>query len=254
MDMGPYITGRLSGLGYDPSSFASLKSHSRFADSERTGPDSGVFVSPSSSLNITQHTMSDGFSTPTSKFGGHPRRSHFDRDRHDRFPSPRDCGDRMETSSPRSISGRSDDTDLTLYLQGQSSSDMPEDYDRPPSPVPPEDLVSVSWSHPSYKDIFGHTKTKTSEGSEASGSMNFPSYKQSSSAWRSRSPSPMHEGYISPRNASQSQMRPLILTPQQASSSTKDAWDESMAPGYKKKPRLLPSAVAVAVIINHASL
>lgn len=93
---------KLTQMGYQfPSSLPSLKV-SVAGEMDRSGPDSGIFISPGSSFNMTQRSVSDAdFSASTLRSGRAARSS-------DKI------GSRLGQEEPGSISGRSDDTDITM--------------------------------------------------------------------------------------------------------------------------------------------
>lgn len=97
LGMRPAMVEKLSQMGFRyPSSLPSLKVDPN--ESYRTGPDSGIFTSPGSSLNATQRSVSDAdFSSSTMRSGKHGRSS-----------------DKLEQRPSGSLSGRSDDTDITI--------------------------------------------------------------------------------------------------------------------------------------------
>lgn len=93
---------KLTEMGYQfPSSLPSLKV-SVAGEIDRSGPDSGIFISPGSSFNMTQRSVSDAdFSASTIRSGRAAR-------------SSGKIGSRLGQEEPGSISGRSDDTDITI--------------------------------------------------------------------------------------------------------------------------------------------
>ncbi|VDI56143.1 nesprin-1, partial [Mytilus galloprovincialis] len=98
LGMRPAMVEKLSQMGYRyPSSLPSLKVT---GEADRSGPDSGIFVSHEGSLNATQRSVSDAdFSSSTMRSSKYGRSSDKMGPRHD---------------EPGSLSGRSDDTDITI--------------------------------------------------------------------------------------------------------------------------------------------
>lgn len=139
---------KLSQMGYRyPSSLPSLRVDPN--ESYKTAPDSGIFTSPGSSLNATQRSVSDAdFSSSTLRSGKHGKSS----DRIGQRPS-----------APGSVSGRSDDTDITIEnypglfeTMDIQSQKKPKGHQRSRSPSP---LVEENIAEQYHEPVQGSSAT-----------------------------------------------------------------------------------------------